>query len=77
MVGSRGRLSLSYKAVFYAYLLRRMAQNLGYGGFACKTPEMRDPWRIVSKVGVIVIFNQPLSSNFHSKNFNVNKKIQV
>ena len=52
------------------------------GGFACKIPEMRDPWRIVSRVGVIVIFfffYQPLSSKFHSKNCkqNVNKKIQV
>ena len=38
------------------------------GGFACKIPEMRDPWRIVSRVAVIVIFYQPLSSKFHSKN---------
>ena len=68
VVGSSGRLSLSYKAVFYAYLLRRMVRNQGYGGFACKTPEMRDPGRIVSKIGVMVIFNWPLSSNFHSKN---------
>lgn len=31
VVGSRGRPSQSYKAVFYAYLLSRMVQNQGYG----------------------------------------------
>ena len=37
------------------------------GGFACKIPEMRDPWRIVSRVGVIVIFF--FFTNLYHQNF--------